>query len=139
MHWTTKALKRCALAVAAVAAMTLGGVALADHHAVKVAKSDKLGSYLTDTKGMTLYTFKKDSKDKSACSGDCVTKWPLYYREKVAATGDLKANDFGTITREDGKKQTTYKGMPLYYFAGDKAAGETAGEGVRDVWEVAKK
>ena len=47
------------------------------------------------------------------------------------------AADFGTITREDGQKQTTYKGMPLYYFAGDKAAGEVKGQGVKDVWYVA--
>jgi predicted lipoprotein with Yx(FWY)xxD motif len=105
---------------------------------VKVAKDDKLGSFLTDAKGMTLYTFKKDSAGKSACAGPCVDKWPLYYREKVGLSGDLKADDFGTITRDDGKKQTTFKKMPLYYFAGDKAANETKGQGVNDVWYVAK-
>jgi predicted lipoprotein with Yx(FWY)xxD motif len=125
-------------AVSMVVALAFAGTAWADHHAVKVAKSDKVGNYLTDTKGMALYTFKKDSKDKSACAGDCVTRWPLYYREKVATTGDLKATDFGTITREDGQKQTTYKGMPLYYFAGDKAAGDTTGQGVKEVWDLAK-
>jgi predicted lipoprotein with Yx(FWY)xxD motif len=121
------------------AALVIGAVALAaraDHHAVKVV-TDKAGAHLTDTKGMTLYTFKKDSPGKSACAGDCVAKWPLYFREKVAATGNLKESDFGTITREDGQKQTTYKGMPLYYFAADKAAGDVNGQGVRDVWYVA--
>ena len=119
------------------AVLLFAGTARADHHAVKVAKNDKLGSYLTDAKGMALYVFKKDSAGKSACAGDCVTKWPLYYREKVGATGSLKAEDFSTITREDGQKQTTYKGLPLYYFAGDKAASDTNGQGVRDVWFVA--
>jgi predicted lipoprotein with Yx(FWY)xxD motif len=47
------------------------------------------------------------------------------------------AGDFGTITREDGKKQTTYKGMPLYYFAGDKKAGDVTGQGMGKVWYVA--
>lgn len=121
---------------AALLLAAFGGTALADHHAVKVAKHDKVGSYLTDAKGMALYVFKKDSPGKSACAGDCVAKWPLYYREKVGA-GGLKDADFATITREDGQKQTTYKGMPLYYFAGDKAANDVNGQGVREVWYLA--
>ncbi len=121
---------------AALLLAALGGTALADHHAVKVAKHDKVGSYLADAKGMALYVFKKDSPGKSACAGDCVAKWPLYYREKIGA-GSLKESDFATITREDGQKQTTYKGMPLYYFAGDKAANDVNGQGVREVWYLA--
>lgn len=117
--------------------LVLAGSAWAMHHEVKVAKG-KDGSYLTDAKGMALYTFKKDTPGKSACAGDCVTRWPLYHQEKVGVTGDLKASDFATITREDGKKQTTYKGMPLYYFADDKAPGDTKGQGAKDVWYLAK-
>jgi predicted lipoprotein with Yx(FWY)xxD motif len=127
-----------AMGVAMALCLVAPATARADHHAVKVSKNDKAGSFLTDAKGMTLYTFRKDTAGKSACAGDCVTKWPLYYREKVGVTGSLKDNDFATITREDGQKQTTYKGMPLYYFAGDKAPGETTGDKVRDVWDVAK-
>lgn len=112
------------------------GVALADHHAVKVSQKDGVGSFLVDTKGMTLYYFKKDSPGKSACEGDCVAKWPLYFREAVAAKDGVKAEDFATITRADGQKQTTYKGMPLYYFVGDKNPGDTTGQGVKDVWFV---
>lgn len=119
-----------------LAVLTLGTAALADHHTVMVAKNEKLGSHLADEKGMTLYVFKKDSPGKSACAGDCVAKWPLYYRDGVAVSGSLKAGDFGTITREDGQKQTTYKGLPLYYFAADKAPGDTNGQGVKDVWYV---
>lgn len=123
--------------VALLAGLLLTGtIALAEHHAVKVAKKEGVGSFLVDTKGMTLYYFKKDTPGKSACEGDCVTRWPLYFREAVAVKDGLKAEDFGTITRADGQKQTTYKGMPLYYFAGDKAPGDTTGQGVRDVWYV---
>lgn len=117
--------------------LALAGVALADHHAVKIAKSDKVGSYLTDAKGMALYIFKKDSPGRSACAGPCAAAWPLYFREKVGVTANLKEADFGTITREDGQKQTAYKGMPLYYHAADKGPGDTAGQGVKDVWFVA--
>lgn len=80
--------------------------------------------------------FKKESPGKSACEGDCVAKWPLYFREGVAVKDGLKVEDFATITRADGQKQTTYKGMPLYYFAGDKNPGDTTGQGVKDVWYV---
>ena len=60
------------------------------HHEVKTAKG-KDGSHLVDAKGMALYTFKKDSAGKSACAGDCVAKWPIYFQEKVAASGEVKA------------------------------------------------
>jgi predicted lipoprotein with Yx(FWY)xxD motif len=118
------------------AAFLAGGIALADHHAVKVTKKDGIGSYLTDIKGMTLYNFKKDTPGKSACEAGCLANWPLYFVESVAAKDGLDAKNFGTITRADGKKQTTYKGMPLYFFVGDKAPGDTNGQGVKDMWSV---
>jgi len=117
--------------------LALVGAVLADNHAVRQAEKAGVGKFLTDAKGMTLYIFKKDSPGKSACSGPCVDRWPLYFREKVAAPEGLAAGDFGTITREDGKAQTTYKGWPLYYFAGDKNAGDTNGQGMGNVWYVA--
>lgn len=110
--------------------------ALAAHHAVKIAEQPGLGKYLTDTEGKTLYYFKMDAPGKSACVGDCLTRWPLYYRETAAATGTLKAEDFGTLQRSDGQNQTTYKGYPLYYWIGDSKAGDTKGQGVKDVWFV---
>jgi predicted lipoprotein with Yx(FWY)xxD motif len=123
------------LAVAAILAFATTASAM--HHEVKIAKG-KSGSYLADAKGMALYTYKEDSPGKSACSGQCVKNWPVYYQEKVGVTGDLKAADFATITREDGKKQTTFKGMPLYYFVKDKAPGETNGDGVNETWFLAQ-
>jgi predicted lipoprotein with Yx(FWY)xxD motif len=126
------------LGALAIAGMVCwAGAAWADHHAVKVEKKEGVGSYLADSKDMTLYTFKKDTAGKSACAGECAAKWPLYFRENIAAPAGTKAEDFGTIIREDGKKQTTYKGLPLYYFAGDAKPGDTNGQGVKEVWYVA--
>ena len=124
-------------AMCAVLSLALAGVALADNHAVKLSEKAGVGKYFTDAKGMTLYIFKNDSPGKSACAGPCVEKWPLYFREKVSAPAGVKPDAFATITREDGKKQTTYKGWPLYYFAGDKAPGDTLGQGMGTVWFVA--
>jgi predicted lipoprotein with Yx(FWY)xxD motif len=106
------------------------------HHSVKIANKDGIGKYLTDAEGKTLYWFKMDSVGVSACSGPCVEKWPLYYRETVAPAEGLAAGDFATITREDGKMQTTFRGYPLYYWVGDATAGDVKGQGVKDVWYV---
>lgn len=122
--------------IAFVFALAFAGAASADHHAVKVSEKEGIGKFLVDAKGMTLYIFKKDSVGKSACAGPCVERWPLYHREAVAAPAGVISEHFGVITREDGKKQTTYKGLPLYYFAGDKNPGDTAGQGVGGVWYV---
>jgi len=129
-------MKRIAVSLVAVGLLAVSVPAWADHHAVKIGKKDGVGSYLTDTKDMALYWFKKDAPGKSACAGPCVEKWPLYYREAVKAPEGVKAEDFGTITREDGQKQTTFRGYPLYYWVNDKAAGDTLGQGVNSVWFV---
>jgi predicted lipoprotein with Yx(FWY)xxD motif len=122
--------------VAAFVIMGTGGGAPAMDHAAKKATKDGVGSYLADARGMTLYWFKKDSPGKSACAGPCVANWPVYHRENVAAGEGTKAEDFGTITGDDGKKQTTFRGYPLYYRAGDKAPGDSKGQGMNDVWHV---
>ena len=118
------------------AASTLMMVTLAAAATVEVKTKEGIGKYLTDEKGMTLYLFKKDSPGKSACAGPCVEKWPLFSEENVTVPEGLAAADFGVITREDGKKQTTYKGMPLYYFFKDAKPGDAAGQGVNNVWYV---
>jgi predicted lipoprotein with Yx(FWY)xxD motif len=123
-------------AAAAAALLHFSSPALAGGTGPSVAKKDGVGSYLVDGAGQTLYVFKKDSPGQSACQGECVAKWPIYLAEGAPA-GGLKAEDLGTITRADGKKQTTYKGLPLYYFAADKAAGDTKGQGLKEVWFVA--
>jgi predicted lipoprotein with Yx(FWY)xxD motif len=124
--------------VAFVVAAALAGSARASEGEVKVATDPKLGEYLTDGKGMALYVFVMDSRGKSACAGECLVAWPAFHAEDVGAAGGLKPDDFGTLTREDGKKQTTYRGLPLYYWAKDKKPGDTTGHGVNDVWRVAR-
>lgn len=119
-----------------IAALFFSGHAFAHHHAVKVAEKDSLGHYLTDTKGMTLYWFVKDSAGKSVCQGGCLKKWPAYYRPEVVAPNGINADDFGTMTRPDGSKQTTFRGYPLYYFFKDQAPGDTKGQGVKKIWYV---
>ncbi|MBC9797972.1 hypothetical protein [Sinomicrobium weinanense] len=105
---------------------------------IKLAEDGDHGQILTDSEGMTLYFFSNDSKETSTCNEGCLSAWPVFYAEDITVDEGLDANDFATITREDGEKQTTYKGWPLYYFAQDNAAGEVNGDGVNDIWYVAK-
>ena len=119
-----------------LALFVFSGLALGKHHEIKVSETKGLGKYITDTEGKTLYWFKKDTPGTSACSGSCLDRWPIYFRDKLAPPQGMSAADFGTITRGDGKKQTTYKGYPLYYWTGDAKAGDTKGQGVGNVWYV---
>lgn len=105
-------------------------------YSVMVATSPALGNYLTDAKGMTLYYFTKDSANTSVCNGNCAKLWPVFYSPNIVAPSNLKASDFGTITRSDGTMQSTYKGYPLYYWVRDKKRGETTGQNVGKVWFV---
>jgi predicted lipoprotein with Yx(FWY)xxD motif len=97
---------------------------------VRVAKT-RLGKVLVDSRGRTLYLFKKDSGTKSACSGACATAWPpLRASGKPTAGSGAKASLVGTTRRSDGKPQVTYNGHPLYTFIMDKKSGDTKGEGL---------
>lgn len=107
--------------------------------AIEVKVKEGIGSYLVDQNGATLYVFKKDAPDKSVCGAGngCIDKWPAFFVDKPDLGDNLKAADVGVITREDGKRQITYKGMPLYFFFKDVKAGDTNGQGVNNVWFVA--
>ncbi len=106
---------------------------------IGVAENETLGNILTDAEGMTLYFFSNDPNGESNCSGTCLDNWPRFYVEEIVLSEEssLDAGDFG-ITGEGENIQTTYKGWPLYYFAADAAAGETGGEGIGEIWYVAK-
>ena len=105
-------------------------------YTVLMGYNPAVGTYLVDANGMTLYYFTKDVVGTSACTAGCLDKWPVFYTQKVVVPPGLDPADFGTITRPDGKKQTTYKGWPLYYFFNDKTPGDINGEGVKGVWYV---
>ncbi|MGE0661043.1 MAG: hypothetical protein AB7F36_16095, partial [Reyranellaceae bacterium] len=48
------------------------------------------------------------------------------------------AGDWSVVTRDDGAKQWAYKGKPLYTWVKDARPGDTTGDGVNNVWHVAK-
>ena len=104
---------------------------------VNKANDPKLGDYLVDAKGMTLYLFTKDTPGVSNCSGGCLAAWPALIAAGNVTAGPGVAGKLDVITRaDDGSKQVTYNGYPLYYWKKDKASGDTTGQGVGGVWFV---
>lgn len=91
---------------------------------------------LTSSYGKTIYTFDKDQtgSGKSECVSTCADNWPPVYVEP----GIKLSGNFNSITRADGQKQLTYKGMPLYFFKKDQKAGDMTGDGFNNVWHVVK-
>lgn len=99
----------------------------------------ELGEIVVDADGMTLYMFDNDTQggDSSSCEGDCATNWPALTTESNEAPAvDGITGEVGTITGVDGSTQVTLNGWPLYYYAGDSAAGDTNGQGVGGIWWV---
>jgi predicted lipoprotein with Yx(FWY)xxD motif len=99
---------------------------------VSVAHSS-LGSILVvGPKQRTVYLFAADKGPASTCSGACAEVWPpVVTTASPKAAGGANTADLGTITRSDGTKQVTYKGHPLYYYAGDgTSGGETSGQAI---------
>jgi len=91
--------------------------------------------------GMTVYTFTKDvaNSGTSACTGGCLTKWPAVTvpAGSTAAGASSVTGKIGTITRtDDGTLQVTYNGLPLYFYSGDKAAGDA--NGIYTGWAAVK-
>ncbi len=92
---------------------------------------------LVGTNNMTLYTFSKDvtGSGKSECNGPCSMNWPPLL---VDGSPTVSAN-YSVITRDDGKKQLAYKGMPLYFWAKDMKPGDKTGDGfLNGAWKIIK-
>lgn len=109
----------------------LGGCAAMSAAPVKTADGVLVGP-----NGMTLYTFDRDAagSGKSACNGPCAANWPPL----MAADADQGSGDYAVIVRDDGKKQWSYKGRPLYFWSKDSKPGDKTGDGFNKVWQAAK-
>jgi predicted lipoprotein with Yx(FWY)xxD motif len=118
---------------------------------IKLQTHASLGSIITDKDGRTLYYFVNDGPSQNNCPGGCALTWPVFNVENLNALqvgGGLSFTDFASITlANNGGKQITYKGRPLYYYAPMvggvntiEAAGAVGGDNYNSVgvWFVAK-
>ena len=114
-------------------------LARADDVAVKLY-NDGSRRYLVDDNNLSLYTFEKDKENQSVCYSDCEVKWPpAYVNSDLTQKGidNIKVTGgFGVIQRKDDTYQWTFEGKPLYRWFKDTQAGETTGDGVKNVWHL---
>ena len=120
-------MKSVSLGTAVLLSLITLGVQAADAPPVK-----KADGMLVDSKGMTVYTYDKDTASKSACNGPCAVNWPPV----IVSDSKPMAPDYSIITRDDGKKQLAYKDKPLYTFIKDKKAGDKVGDKAMGAWHV---
>lgn len=92
------------------------------------------GTALVNGKGMTLYTYAKDGKDKSNCTGGCASFWP----PDTAPPGAISMGAWSLVKRPNGTKQWAYDDQPLYTFSRDRKPGQAKGADFRGVWHVAR-
>ena len=86
-------------------------------------KSSRFGKVLFDGRGYVLYAFTRDGR-RSTCYAACAKAWPVYYAKAGLVAGlGVKRALLATTTRRDGRRQITYAGRPLYYWAGDTKPG----------------
>jgi len=92
---------------------------------------------LAGNNNMTLYIFTKDiaGSGKSVCNGMCATNWPPLM---VDGSPTVSAG-YSIVTRDDGKKQLAFNGMPLYFYAKDTKPGDKIGDGRSEgAWQIIK-
>jgi predicted lipoprotein with Yx(FWY)xxD motif len=91
------------------------------------------GPVLFDGRGYVLYVFTRDRPGRSTCSGACARAWPPYIlRGTVRAGSGAKNSLISTTRRADGTRQVVYAGHPLYYYVGDRKAGQILCQNVRE-------
>ncbi|MFJ9565046.1 hypothetical protein ACIRQQ_34050 [Streptomyces fuscichromogenes] len=92
-----------------------------------------MGAVVTDAQGFTLYRYGKDQVNMSMCTGDCAQTWMPVMADGTPQGMGVQAK-IGVVTRDDGMKQITLAGWPLYRYMGDSKAGEMNGQGKNGMW-----
>jgi predicted lipoprotein with Yx(FWY)xxD motif len=99
---------------------------------VSVASVDGVGDVLVDAEGAALYASEQESDGTVRCIDSCAAIWlPLAVEGAPTADDELEA-DLGVVQREDGTRQVSFDGRPLYRFIEDTGEGVVTGNGLAD-------
>ncbi|WP_089153855.1 hypothetical protein [Micromonospora sp. NBS 11-29] len=98
----------------------------------------RMGKVVTDQDGWVLYRFDKDTANppQSNCVGKCADVWPPALTDGNPQLQGVSDDKVGTVTRQDGTRQITIGGWPVYRYIGDKKPGQWKGQGVGGTWFV---
>src|SRR4051794_41162993 len=100
---------------------------------IALEPAGSLGKVLVDSRGRTVYLFRKDSRGKSSCAAACAAAWPPVRAQGMPVPGPgLSAAKLTTTARSDGAPQVLYNGHPLYRYVGDVGPGDTNGQRLTD-------
>ncbi|UQI45291.1 hypothetical protein M1P56_13500 [Streptomyces sp. HU2014] len=105
---------------------------------LSASRAGALDPVVVNGAGFTLYRFDKDtaSPSKSTCNGACAVTWPpvvVAPGGKIFLDGVDKSK-VGVVKRDDGTRQVTVGGWPVYRFDKDTKPGDTKGQGVGGTW-----
>lgn len=79
------------------------------------------GEMLFDSRGQAIYVFERDRRNRTVCYGACAKAWPPVLTKGTPVAGKgVDKRLLGTIKRRGGKRQVTYAGRPLYFYAHEK-------------------
>ena len=129
---TKQVLAALTLSLSLVAVSTLAGTTLSSAAKTRVevkVVATSLGKVLFTTSGMALYTYDRDTKDHSNCSGSCISAWPAFTVPKGITPTGRGVRGLGVMVRSNGARQVTWNGHPLYRFVSD-TKGKVTGNSV---------
>ena len=107
------------VAVLAVVATLAGDIATAAAAPTKITvRSSQFGPMVWGPKRQAIYVFERDGRNRSRCYGACAAAWPPVYTSGTPVAGNgVRRSLLGVTRRRDGRRQVTYRGRPLYYYA----------------------
>ncbi|UUO01964.1 hypothetical protein M4D79_27635 [Mycolicibacterium novocastrense] len=90
-----------------------------------------LGQIIVDSTGRTLYVFSEDGPNEPTCYGECADTWlPLLADADPAGGIGIDVAAAKIVPRRDEGEQVTYRGHPLYRYAGDQTDRDAHGQGM---------
>ena len=81
-------------------------------------RGSEFGPMLWGPKRQAIYIFQRDRPRRSRCYGACAEAWPpVFTSGRPIAGSGVRKSLLGITRRRGGKRQVTYAGKPLYYYA----------------------